>query len=73
MLVCCINNKAYFILEQATNTLREFSNVARKEDFSFILLIFGIFCAANGSAVKWIQVLPAGGALWNIGQSSASK
>lgn len=33
MLVFCINRKAYLILEQATNTLKEFPYIARREDF----------------------------------------
>lgn len=33
MLVCCISSKAYFILEQIANTLKNFFNVARSEEF----------------------------------------
>lgn len=33
MIVCCINSKTYFVLEQITNTLKDLFNVARSENF----------------------------------------
>lgn len=47
MLTCCINSKAYFLLEQMTNTLKNFFSIPRNEDFIFIYwLSFGIFCVS---------------------------
>lgn len=60
MIVCCINSKTYFVLEQITNTLKDLFNVARSEEFfSFTTLAFGIFCVSCHPPVKWAPSLPA--------------